>query len=65
MCQKVSNTSIAIVDGERRVGDPAVLVANAALAQQELGWKPVYESLSTIVEHAWLWERRLHGDEFP
>ena len=39
----------------RRPGDPAQLVAGAALAQKELGWRPRYPDLATIIAHAWAW----------
>ncbi|WP_081193742.1 UDP-glucose 4-epimerase GalE [Halomonas sp. BC1] len=49
--------TLQIDEGQRRPGDPAVLVANAALAKQELGWQPKYTDLETIVRHAWHWEK--------
>ncbi len=39
----------------RRPGDPAVLVASPDRAIEELGWKPQYSDLKTIVESAWKW----------
>lgn len=36
----------------RRAGDPAVLVADARLAAQELQWTPVYPNLADQVRHA-------------
>jgi UDP-glucose 4-epimerase len=41
----------------RRAGDPPVLVAAASKAEQELGWKPRYGDLATILEHAWAWHQ--------
>jgi len=43
----------------RRPGDPPSLVADSRLIQQQLGWRPQYTDLRTIVEHAWAWELRL------
>jgi UDP-glucose 4-epimerase len=40
--------------GPRRAGDPPVLVADPALAQQVLGWKPT-RALREIVSSAWQW----------
>ena len=51
--------SVAVEDGERRAGDPATLVANAAKAKSELGWQPEYDDLEVIVGHAWEWEKKL------
>ncbi|CAK6697138.1 UDP-glucose 4-epimerase GalE [Synechococcus sp. CBW1107] len=45
----------------RRPGDPPVLVASAEKAQIELGWRPRYPELSTILAHAWAWHQRLHS----
>jgi UDP-glucose 4-epimerase len=42
----------------RRAGDPAFLVADSSRIRRELGWKPHYESLETIIETAWNWHRR-------
>ena len=42
---------------ERRLGDPPVLVADAAKAHQELGWKPRYPELTSIIQHAWNWHQ--------
>lgn len=43
---------------KRREGDPAQLVASADKARQELGWRPRYPELSTIIDHAWQWHQR-------
>jgi len=51
--------SVTVVDGERRVGDPATLVADATKAKVELDWQPEYDELETIVKHAWAWEKKL------
>jgi UDP-glucose 4-epimerase len=37
---------------QRRPGDPAVLVANAGLAERELGWRPRYQDVRDIVRTA-------------
>ncbi len=44
----------------RRAGDPAQLVAGAQKAHSELGWRPRFADLSTIIEHAWAWHQRRH-----
>ena len=51
--------SVTVEDGERRAGDPATLVADAAKAKSELNWQPKYDDLEVIVSHAWAWEKRL------
>ena len=39
----------------RRAGDPAVLVADSSLVRAELGWKPRYPDLDSMVGTAWKW----------
>jgi len=53
--------SIVVNEGDRRLGDPVVLVADAQKARAELGWQPQYAELETIVRHAWAWEKQLAG----
>ncbi|MEA5391641.1 UDP-glucose 4-epimerase GalE [Cyanobium gracile UHCC 0139] len=45
---------------KRRDGDPPQLVAGATRAHQELGWRPRFPELETIIEHAWTWHQRRH-----
>jgi len=35
----------------------AVLVASSEKAKRELGWKPRFADLETIIETAWRWHR--------
>ena len=56
--QQVTGRSIAVVNGPRRAGDPARLVADSSLIRGKLGWEPRYADLATIVAHAWAWETR-------
>lgn len=51
--RRITGHSIPIVNGAQRAGDPAVLIANPALAQQELHWQPKQSDLDTIIRHAW------------
>jgi UDP-glucose 4-epimerase len=59
--RRVTGAPIPVSDGPRRAGDPARLVADATLARRELGWKPNYPDLDTIIAHAWAWERNYHS----
>lgn len=56
-CRDVTGYPIPAVVGPRRPGDPAVLVASSEKIRRELGWKPRYPDLRTMVEHAWNWHR--------
>jgi len=44
----------------RREGDPPQLVAGASRAHQELGWRPRFPELGSIIEHAWAWHLKRH-----
>jgi UDP-glucose 4-epimerase len=55
--RRVTGTKIKVVDGSRRDGDPARLVADSTLALKELGWKPQHADLETIIAHAWQYHR--------
>ena len=39
----------------RRVGDPAILIADSRRIREELGWNPKYPDLKSIVQSAWDW----------
>ncbi len=51
----VTGKDIRVQEVQRRKGDPAVLVAGADKIKKELGWKPNYDDLQTIIETAWRW----------
>jgi UDP-glucose 4-epimerase len=53
----VARREIPHVEGGRRAGDPAVLVADSSRIRRELGWRPAHSDLAEIVRHALLWER--------
>ena len=53
--ERVTGRPVPLSVGERRPGDPAVLVASSALIQAETSWRPRFTSLDEIVAtaHAW------------
>ncbi len=59
--QQISGKHVQVIDGPRREGDPARLVADATRARHILGWAPVFTDLETIVAHAWQWEQKQVG----
>ncbi len=63
-CEKVSQRKIPFAVKPRRAGDPATLVAKVTRATQELGWKPRFSELETIVETAWRWHSK-HPSGYP
>jgi UDP-glucose 4-epimerase len=59
--RRVTGRPIAVEECPRREGDPAVLVASAEKIKAELGWKPKFAELDSIVASAWEWHQRLHA----
>ena len=55
----VSGLPINIQYAPRRAGDAPSVVAEPNILCTQLGWKPQYDDLSTIVLHALKWEREL------
>jgi len=60
IARRVTARPIASRIAPRRPGDPAALVADAALARQVLGWTPQHSAPEVLIETAWRWmtERR-------
>ena len=54
--EKVSGQSVAYKVGERREGDPALLVASYEKIKKELLWQPKY-GIEAIVQSAWDFHR--------
>jgi UDP-glucose 4-epimerase len=58
IARSVTGHPIPETVADRRAGDPAVLIADSEKIRRELGWKPRYEDLKTIIETAWNWHQR-------
>ena len=56
--RSVTGHPIPVQEVPRRPGDPAVLVASSAKIQRELGWRPAFPDLETIIRSAWAWKQR-------
>lgn len=56
-CRCISGNSILAEIGERREGDPTILVASSDKAKKILGWEPKNSSLEKIVSDAWNWHK--------
>ncbi len=52
---RVSGRPVRVVPVGRRAGDPDSLVASSAVIRQELGWKPLYSELDSMIESGWRW----------
>jgi UDP-glucose 4-epimerase len=61
--RRVTGHPIAAKESPRRPGDPAVLVASSEKIKKELGWKPRFSSLESIVRSAWEW-RKAHPNGY-
>jgi len=56
--ERVTGTKIMVREGAKRKGDPAQLVASSEKIMKDLGWKPAFPELDTIIETAWKWHRK-------
>ena len=57
--EKVNDSRLNIVEEDRRAGDPPILIAEADLIRETLGWEPEYNDLELIVKSALDWEKKL------
>jgi UDP-glucose-4-epimerase GalE len=53
--ERVTGRPVVWQMAARRAGDPAALFASNGRIQREIGWRPRYADLETIVETAWRW----------
>ncbi|XHU96448.1 MAG: UDP-glucose 4-epimerase GalE [cyanobacterium endosymbiont of Rhopalodia gibba] len=60
--KKVTQIDFPVQESNRRPGDPPILVGSSKKARITLGWKPKYPDLETIVNHAWYWHQKRHGN---
>jgi UDP-glucose 4-epimerase len=51
----VTGREINVKYGNRRAGDPAVLIASSEKIKRELGWQPQRQDLQEIISSAWNW----------
>lgn len=56
--EKVAGRKINAVNGQRRPGDPPVLVGSADKAMRLLQWRPKQNRLEDIIQTAWAWEEK-------
>ena len=58
-CMEATKKMIPIEYSPRRLGDPAVLVADADKIKSELGFMAQYSDIDTIIKTAWVWHQKL------
>lgn len=56
-CEQVTGLQVPVIYGERRDGDPAVLVASNDCAITKLNFRPQYTDIKDIISTAWQWEK--------
>ena len=61
----VTGRPIAVREAPRRPGDPDALVGDAAKAMHELGWRPRFADLASIMHTAWEWEQHRSALRVP
>ncbi|MBX3359367.1 MAG: UDP-glucose 4-epimerase GalE [Phycisphaeraceae bacterium] len=54
-CERVTGKRIAVVEGDRRAGDPPALYADPRKIQRDLSWRASITDLDEIVGSAWRW----------
>lgn len=55
MARKVTGHPIPSEIGQRRAGDPGILIAGSDRIGRELGWEPSHSDLETIMRDVWTW----------
>ncbi len=50
------NCKFKVLKGERRKGDPSILVSDNSKIIKNMNWKPKYDNIELIIRSAWAWE---------
>lgn len=56
--KEATGEEIKVVLGERRAGDPAILIASSEKAHNLLNWQPKYTNVKDIIKTAWTWHSK-------
>ena len=59
---EITGSKIKVVEGDRRDGDPAILISDSQRASEILNWSPDYPDLTSIIVHAWEWHQSKKSD---
>ena len=57
VCKKITNHPIPFEIVEPRDGDAEILIADSSKAYHQLGWRPKYPDLESIISSAWNWHK--------
>lgn len=60
VAREVTDKLIPVIYADRRAGDPPVLVASPRKIMRELGWRPEFSDLTSMIESAWKWGNDHH-----
>lgn len=63
--EEVSGKTVPVKYGDRREGDPALLIADPALAKELLGWAAKRTDIRDMVGPAWLWITGENHGRYP
>lgn len=56
--ETVTGRKVPFTMGPRREGDPDQLIADSTQLREKLQWKPKFDTLESIVESAWVFEKQ-------
>jgi UDP-glucose 4-epimerase len=56
--KKVTGVKIAVIESERREGDPPLLVAESMSIKAELSWETKYDDIIYIIKTAYDWKKK-------
>ena len=56
--KEATGEEIKVVLGERRAGDPAILIASSEKAHNLLNWEPKYTNVKKKIKTAWTWHSK-------
>ena len=59
--EKISGKKVPVTLKQQRPGDPPILYADPAKIKFELGWRPRYADIETMVAHGWRWRVDNYG----
>lgn len=53
--KKITGIDFAVNYGERRAGDPSILIASSDKIKKVLHWKPQFSDVEHVIKDAWQW----------
>lgn len=56
---KITGGDITFRESTRRPGDPPSLIGSSDKIQKELRWRPLFQSLDSIIDTAWRWHKKI------